>query len=175
MMTENLFRWRTLRQVLTEDGTAFSTPLKGANFAESKSAYVWPGTRILVAAYGKGSAGDVCKVQFSGWKDGMDFGRGPGVPLWAGQLTLGAGSYNAALLTDTQWDSQPYLGVKTWNDGVGHNLSDSIVLADAGTHAFLLLTTLWCPWVMAEVIDLDGAGEATQIGFLWSPVSDEGT
>jgi hypothetical protein len=164
---QNVLAWRTWRVVTTED--TLLTTYDASQFVSTSAIHPHPHTGVALRALGKASATNTATVSISGWMDGAT-ARGPGQSLWKGTLTLGSLAVTGTIIPDGKW-SGSWKEVTTWVDTV--NACDATV-ASGGDQAMLILPTLAYSSLMLEIGDLDGAGEMTELGIMWRPVTMNG-
>ena len=174
-------QWQTWRLVSTDD--TFLTDYKAADVTDAvkkKMIGIYPATAIIIRAFGKDTNADDATVVISAWMDiSKPKGGGPGHRLWRGSLICGSKSYSHAPLGDGKWGSaDTWFDVDTFNvaaaggyDMAGATRLDSVFVGGtADQESVLLLPTLGYTHLLIEVIDLGGAAEMTEIGFIWRPI-----
>lgn len=127
---------------------------------------------LMIRAYGQhASAPDnkTAVMRISGWMKGNDrYGRGQGVRLWDGTITLGNIALTAPPLTGTNWDTaENWHEVDTYGSTSNLAKAASVVVADAC--GVLVLPALGFSDIICEVASKDGSTgtEALSIGILY--------
>ena len=127
---------------------------------------------LMIRAYGQhASAPDnkTASMRISGWmKDNQRHGRGQGVRLWDGVVTLGNIALTAPPLTGTDWDT-----ADDWHESDTYaatsNLAKAASAVVADVSGVLVLPTLGFSDIICEVTSKDGTTgtEALSIGVLY--------
>lgn len=167
--------WKTWTRGIVSSDDSLLTKFKPSEFAVAKAVAVYPDTAIALRIYGRDTNNDTATIVISGWMDpDTRSGVGAGQVLWKGMVTLGSITFTEKPLNDSRWNKDSaWFEVDTWDSSTGSNASSSIVQS-GGNQSILIMPTLGYTRLMLEVADLGGAGEMTELGVLFRPVSKDG-
>lgn len=177
---QGLKQWQTARAPITTEDTPL-TDYKPSDFTDAvqqKSISVHPATAVILRVLGKDADNDTIVLIVSGWMDpNSEKGPGPGHRLWRGEVKLGSKSWADVPLGDGKWVTGTWQEADTYDfftdaadyDMVGATVLDAVQAPDLiiNQEACLILPTLGYSHLLLEILNMNAAGEMTEVGILW--------